>query len=98
MEEEEFDNATLQEIKARWDPNFVPEGWLDPQTPPKKKLKLSIMALQQICWDGVTRHQLVSLVYPGIEYSLCPNTGAANLLAFGAGSSLADAVFFLVER
>ena len=42
MEEKEFDNATLQEIKTRWDPNFVPEGWLDPQTPLKKKLKLSL--------------------------------------------------------
>ena len=24
-----FENATLEEIKARLDPNFVPEGWLD---------------------------------------------------------------------
>ena len=37
-----FENATLAEIKARLDPNFVPEGWLDPPTPPKKKLKLSL--------------------------------------------------------
>ena len=38
----DFENATLEEIEARLDPNFVPEGWLDPPTPPKKKLKLSL--------------------------------------------------------
>ena len=27
----DFENATLEEIEARLDPNFVPEGWLDPQ-------------------------------------------------------------------
>ena len=26
----DFENATLEEIEARLDPNFVPEGWLDP--------------------------------------------------------------------
>ena len=30
-------------------------------------------ALQQICWDAVTRHQFVSLHYPGIECSSCPS-------------------------
>ena len=37
----DFENATLEEIEARLDPSFVPEGWLDPPTPPKK-LKLSL--------------------------------------------------------
>ena len=37
----DFENATLEEIEIRLDPNFVPEGWLDPPTPPKK-LKLSL--------------------------------------------------------
>ena len=40
--EEEFENATLEEIEARLDPNFIPEGWLDPPTPPKKKLEISL--------------------------------------------------------
>ena len=26
-----FENVTLEEIESRLDPNFVPEGWLDPQ-------------------------------------------------------------------
>ena len=38
----DFENATLEEIEARLDPDFVPEGWRDPPTPPKKKLKLSL--------------------------------------------------------
>ena len=32
----------LKEIEALLDPEFVPEGWLDPSTPPKKKVKLSL--------------------------------------------------------
>ena len=38
----DLENATLDEIEAGLDPDFVPEGWLDPPTPPKKKLKLSL--------------------------------------------------------
>ena len=38
----DFENTTLEEIKARLDPNFVPEGWLDPPNSSKKKLKLSL--------------------------------------------------------
>ena len=37
-----LENATLEEIEAGLDPDFVPEGWLDLHTPPKKKLKLSL--------------------------------------------------------
>ena len=38
---DKFEKTTLEEIEALFDPNFVPEGWLDPR-PPKKKLKLSV--------------------------------------------------------
>ena len=40
-----FENASLEAIEATLDPNFVPEGWLDPLplTPLKKKLKLSLV-------------------------------------------------------
>ena len=37
----DLENAMLVETEALLDPEFVPEGWLDPPTPPKKKLKLS---------------------------------------------------------
>ena len=37
---DKFENTNLEEIEAFIDPNFVPEGWLDPR-PAKKKLKLS---------------------------------------------------------
>ena len=36
----DFENASLEANEATLDLNFVPEGWLDPLTPPKKKLKL----------------------------------------------------------
>ena len=32
----DLENTTVEEIKAGLDPDFVPEGWLDPPTPPKK--------------------------------------------------------------
>ena len=32
----DLENATVGEIEAGLDPDFVPEGWLDPPTPPKK--------------------------------------------------------------
>ena len=35
----DLEKVTLEEIEAGLDPDFVPEGWLDPPTPPKKKLK-----------------------------------------------------------
>ena len=38
----DFENSTLEEIEARLDPTMVPEGFLDPPTRPKKKLKLSL--------------------------------------------------------
>ena len=45
----DLENATLEEIKAGLDPDFVPEGWLDPPTPPKKKLKLSLIKKKTEC-------------------------------------------------
>ena len=38
----QFSNVSLEAIEATLNLNFVPEGWLDPLTPPKKKLKLSL--------------------------------------------------------
>ena len=37
----DLENATVEEIEAGLDPDFVPEGRLDPPTPPKK-LMLSL--------------------------------------------------------
>ena len=40
-----FENATLEEIEARLDPNFVSKGWLEPPPPPillRRGLKLSL--------------------------------------------------------
>ena len=45
----DLENATLEEIEAGLDPDFVPEGWLYPPTPPKKKLKLSLAKKKTEC-------------------------------------------------
>ena len=37
-----FENASLEAVEATLGSNFMPEGWLDPLTPPTKKLKLSL--------------------------------------------------------
>ena len=42
----DLENVTLEEIEAELDP---PEGWLDPPTPPKKKLKLSLAKKKTEC-------------------------------------------------
>ena len=44
-----LENATPEEIEAGLDPDFVPEGWLDPPTPPKKRLKLSLAKKKTEC-------------------------------------------------
>ena len=38
----DFENASLEDIESFLDPSFVPEGWLESPSPPKKKLK--------VCW------------------------------------------------
>ena len=43
----DLENATLDEIEAGLD--LVPEGWLDPPTSPKKKLKLSLAKKKTEC-------------------------------------------------
>ena len=44
----DLENATVEEIEAGLDPDFVPEGWLDLPTPPKK-LKLSLTKKNTEC-------------------------------------------------
>ena len=44
----DLENATVEEIEAGLDPDFVPEGWLYPPTPPKK-LKLSLAKKKTEC-------------------------------------------------
>ena len=44
----DLENATVEEIEAGLDPDFVPEGRLDPPTP-HKKLKLSLAKKKTEC-------------------------------------------------
>ena len=88
-----FENASLETIKATLDPNSVPEWWLDPLTPPKKKVKVSLNKKKTEA--NVLSVQKLVFVFNGTipfaaSFNSSSETGAANLelLAFGVGSSL----------
>ena len=59
----DLENATVEEIKAGLDPDFVPEGWLDSPTPPEKKLKLSLAKKKKTeCTSELSASKLAGLL------------------------------------
>ena len=83
----QFSNVSLEAIEATLNLNFVPEGWLDPLTPPKKKLKLSLNK-KKIKSNLFSVQELFTPFASSFNSS--SENGAANLelLAFAVGSSL----------
>ena len=63
----DLENATLEEIEAGLDPDFVPEGWLDPPTSPKKKLKLSLAKKKTECTSELSASKASRFATPVSE-------------------------------
>ena len=63
----DLENAMLEEIEAGLDPDFVPEGWLDPPTPPKKKLKLSLAKKKTECTSELSASKASRFATPVSE-------------------------------
>ena len=62
----DLENATLEEIEAGLDPDFVPEGRLDPPTPPKK-LKLSLSKKKTECTSELSASKASKFAIPVSE-------------------------------
>ena len=60
----DLENATLEEIEAGLDP---PEGRLDPPTPPKKKLKLSLAKKKTECTSELSTSKASRFATPVSE-------------------------------
>ena len=99
-------NTTLEEIEAGLDPNFVPEGWLDPPTPPKKKLKLSLAKKKSECTSELSASKASRFATPVSEKEVneasCKRSGAnehkeeqrlgrENIRCLGAATKPVDA-------
>ena len=63
----DLENATVEEIAAGLDPDFVPEGWLDPPTPPQKKLKLSLAKKKIECTSELSASKASRFATPVSE-------------------------------
>ena len=95
-------NATLEEIEAGLHPDFVPEGWLDPPTPPKKKLKLSLAKKKTECTSELSASKAsrfatqvsekeVNEAAKGVVPTNTKNLGRENIRCLGAGVKPVDA-------